>query len=143
MLVPKRFRGQHAGFRASFFAAPQPRPMGAGRDLYGLRKDSSEFPVEIGLNPIEIDEHPMVLASIVDITDRKQKEEQVLAAIKEKKASLAGSMPDHKQPASPGERTGPLRRPMVMDKTWPQSKIRLFLCCKGSCPTRTRRFLIW
>jgi PAS domain S-box-containing protein len=84
MLVPLRFRGQHPGLRTSFFAAPQSRAMGMGRDLYALRKDGSEFPVEIGLNPIETDEGTMVLSAIVNISDRKQKEERIQASLKEK-----------------------------------------------------------
>jgi PAS domain S-box-containing protein len=75
MLVPKRFRANHPGLRMAFFADPKSRPMGAGRDLFGLKKDGSEFPVEIGLNPIETDDGPMVLAAIVDISERKQAEQ--------------------------------------------------------------------
>ena len=63
-------RGRHPGLRASFQAAPRPRPVGAGRDLYARRKDGSEFPVEIGLNPIETEDGTMVLSAIVDITER-------------------------------------------------------------------------
>ncbi len=75
MLVPHRFRGEHPGMRAAFFAEPRARPMGVGRDLFALRKDGSELPVEIGLTPIETEEGMMVLAAIVDITERKAAEQ--------------------------------------------------------------------
>lgn len=70
-LIPKRYRFDHSLFRQSFFTMLQNRAMGAGRDLYGLRRDGSEFPIEIGLNPIESPEGNLVLASIIDITERK------------------------------------------------------------------------
>ena len=75
MLVPERFRGKHSGLRAGYITQPTIRPMGVGRDLFALRKDGSEFPVEIGLSPIPTDQGTMVLAAIVDITERKQSEE--------------------------------------------------------------------
>jgi PAS domain S-box-containing protein len=84
MLVPVRFRKHHPALRGSFFGEPKSRPMGAGRDLFGLKKDGSEFPIEIGLNPIETEEGIMVLSAIVDISDRKQKADRIEAALKEK-----------------------------------------------------------
>ena len=74
---PERFRGQSPqAAQLLLLAVPISRPMGAGRDLYGLKKDGSEFPIEIGLNPIETDEGPMVLSAIVDISARKRLEER-------------------------------------------------------------------
>ena len=70
ILVPPRFRAVHSTMLATFLADPAPRQMGAGRDLFGLRKDGSEFPVEIGINPIETEDGTMVLSSIVDISER-------------------------------------------------------------------------
>ena len=74
VLVPERFRAQHATERNRYLASPEARAMGAGRDLYGRRKDGSEVPVEIGLNPLHTSEGPFVLASIIDITERRQAE---------------------------------------------------------------------
>src|SRR5436309_3168397 len=76
-LVPDRLRKRHPEHRTDFFANPQTRAMGAGRDLFGVRKDGTEIPVEIGLNPIETDEGLFVLASVVDITARKQAEQEL------------------------------------------------------------------
>ena len=76
MLIPSRFKENHPKLRSNFFGDPKSRPMGAGRDLYGMKKDGSEFPIEIGLNPIETDEGPMVLSAIVDISSRKRLEER-------------------------------------------------------------------
>jgi two-component system sensor kinase FixL len=73
-LVPKRFRGRHAGFREEFAEDPMPRPIGGGRELFGRRKDGSEVAVEVGLNPIDTMEGRLVVASVIDVTERRRVE---------------------------------------------------------------------
>lgn len=75
-IVPERYRGGHGRSVAGFFANPETRPMGMGRDLFGLRSDGVEFPIEIGLRPIDDGLQTLVVASIVDITARKEAERQ-------------------------------------------------------------------
>jgi PAS domain S-box-containing protein len=74
ILVPARYRGQHPRHRETFAAHPGTRAIGAGRDLFGLRKDGTEFPVEIGLNPIRTRDGLVILSVIIDISERKRNE---------------------------------------------------------------------
>ncbi len=75
ILVPQRFQSKHSEYRKSFFVNPQARLIGTGRDLFAMRKDGGEFPVEIGLNPVKTEGGVLILAAIVDITERKRAEQ--------------------------------------------------------------------
>ncbi len=74
VLLPDRYRHGHVGQRGGFFAAPRARHMGAGRDLRGLRLDGTEFPVEIGLNPVRTAFGMVTLASVLDVSARQERE---------------------------------------------------------------------
>ncbi|HSX50983.1 MAG TPA: PAS domain-containing sensor histidine kinase [Cellvibrio sp.] len=81
VLLPDRFSGHHASLRQSYIDQPSTRYMGAGRDLYGKRKDKSEFPLEIGLRSLTADGEQLIVATIVNITRRKQLEERLAKVI--------------------------------------------------------------
>jgi two-component system, LuxR family, sensor kinase FixL len=75
-LIPVRVRAQHPALRREFARAPETRAMGAGRNLFGRRKDGSELPVEVGLNPISTPDGDFVVASVIDITERRKAEDE-------------------------------------------------------------------
>jgi len=80
MLIPDRYRGGHVHYRKDYTEAPRLRPMGAGRELYGLRKDGSEFPVEISLSPFHSEEGMAVFSAIRDITLQKKSQDELREA---------------------------------------------------------------
>jgi PAS domain S-box-containing protein len=77
MLVPQRFREKHLGDRNTYMAKPRTRGMGTGRELYGRRKDGSEFPVDIALGPMKQNKESVVLAVVRDVTERKKWEDAI------------------------------------------------------------------
>jgi PAS domain S-box-containing protein len=84
ILIPSRYSGVHRQHRQGYFAEPRVRGMGAGVTLYGVRKDGSEFPVEVSLSPLETEDGRVVTAAIRDVTDRKRVER----ALQEKNVEL-------------------------------------------------------
>ncbi|MBX3726777.1 MAG: PAS domain S-box protein [Xanthomonadales bacterium] len=76
MLLPERFRTLHAGHRAGYFDLPHSRTMGAGQSLQGLRKDGSEFPVEVSLSPVHLDGEVLALSAIRDVGERRKAEQK-------------------------------------------------------------------
>lgn len=103
-LVPRRFAGAHRTFRAGFMKSPETRSMGRGRDLFAVRKDGTEVPVEIGLTPVTVEQQRMVLASVVDLSDRKAGErhlreahEQLERRVEERTRALKRSNADLEQ----------------------------------------------
>jgi protein-histidine pros-kinase len=88
VLVPLRYRALHPGHRGGYVGHPKVRGMGAGLDLHGLRKDGTEFPVEISLSPLQTDQGMTVSAAIRDVTERKQADDaRAHALLREQEAS--------------------------------------------------------
>ncbi len=97
MLLPQRFHAAHHHHVADFFASPQARAMGAGRELFALRSDGREVPVEIGLNPIETPDGTFILAAIIDITERllaRAADDRLAAIVESSDDAILSKTPD-------------------------------------------------
>lgn len=105
VLLPERYRRGHRGARDGYFGSPEPRPMGAGLELYAQRRDGTEFPAEISLSPVRTADGLFISSAIRDITERKAVEQQLIEARRiaeranqSKSAFLAAASHDLRQP---------------------------------------------
>ncbi|MEN3304143.1 MAG: hypothetical protein V7603_345 [Micromonosporaceae bacterium] len=94
MLVPEYARGLHPGHRRRYSAQPQPRPMGAGMQLAGRRKDGSQFPAEISLSAIQTEDGVLVSAAIRDVSERTRAEVKVRGLLEAAPDAIVGVTPD-------------------------------------------------
>ena len=130
VLIPERFRIEHEAYRRRFNECPVQKPMGMGRDLYALRKNGEEIPVEIALSPIPNGEKRYVLAAIADITLRKHGEEVLRQS--EARLNLALSA------ANAGTWDWDILRDAVM---WSEGSYRLLGLKPGECEASAKNWL--
>ena len=92
ILVPDRFRTRHPEHRATYYADPDIRPMGVGRDVWARRKDGVEIPVEINLSPVEISGNTLVWSAIRNTSDRERSIARLRAGMENRRLGLAGQI---------------------------------------------------
>lgn len=97
LLIPQTFREKHAHHREGYFQRPKARPMGYGLNLFARKKDGTEFPVEISLGHYQLNDEPLAVAFITDVTERRRSSEELETKVKERTLELTRSLEREKE----------------------------------------------